>query len=435
MRSPFIAALLTLPLALPMLSCSKPDDLCTHMAARCGGANADNWEGWCRSDCVPEAARHVPCLANDACLLCDPLDPDAGPPPDDVIRVFGLPASEIEYLWTQRTNTDEPVTAATPPTGTAFDDTAWPASADAQHFGAWRALEPVHAQIGDPSAFFCEPGPSLFTAANVRESTDGVILAAERLPASHPELACPAPFCASGPYDACDTTSPSLCPYGDAPESHGFGSASELDRVASDGTIASYGYGHYRAVLRAGGPSAGPASGTVYAFFSQSSEPCESGAPNLTSNTAEIDVELSSSTDGTSGSRGYCNQDQMCFIVSTWTSSSQGLPSGTGRERHEWSAFRYRDRARAGAFHTYGYDWSERVVRFTYDANPDDCDEAANGCAQAQASVAICEHTHYVPRRASPLHFQVWNAWWAGSAPAGTPSEMTLRRVWHQPSP
>lgn len=423
-------------LALTSVACSmavpEPVDLCAQMAARCG-AGTDDWERWCRSECVPEAARTTPCDVNDACLLCD-TESAAG-----VVDLFGLPSDQLEFLWTQRTSEPESPPSAAAPTGSAFDDGlgAWDASPDGRSFGAWRALVPVEAALGDPGAYFCEPGPSLFVADGVQTDAggEGVLMRAERIPSTRTDLACPAPYCPAGPYDACGTPTPSVCPYGDAPETHGFGTASQLDRVGAGGAIATYGHGRYRATLRASGDTSGPVSGTVYAFFSQSNEPCVGTVPQPETNTAEIDVELTSGTTGVFAPADFCGPDEECMTVSTWSSSRQGLPSGVGAERHASAAFRFRARAIAGALHTYGYDWSADRVRFVYDADPDDCDEGAGACAPAQASIAICELTHFVPQRAAPLHLQTWNAWWAGTSPPDTRSEMTVRRVWHVPQP
>jgi len=377
---------------------------------------------------VPEEAR-MPCSANDLCLLCA-ADGDT----------FGLPM-ELQYMWTQTLphgELDSMFPASEPvPTGAAFDDREWPASVDeGAHIGSWSVLQPIDAQLGDPRAFFCEPGPNLYLRGNVRVDARGFVMSARRMPAELVDLVCPDPFCPSGPYAACDATSAPTCPYGEAPEHHGYGDASQLDRVLAVGASeqATYGYGRYRIILSASGPTVNtPVSGTVYAFFSQSNAYCDAAAPNVETNTAEIDVEISSSTDGTSGERDYCAAGQMCFIVSTWSSSTQGLPYGTGVARHETSAFRYRDRETAAASRTYGYDWREGSVRFTYDVDPDDCDEAAGSCPAERGSIAICEHRRFVPRRPSPIHLQVWPAWWAGIAPPGTVSEMTVHHVWHTP--
>jgi hypothetical protein len=415
---------LALPVSLLVAGCpwTEPDDFCWQLAQRCAAPSPHAWAAWCRGECVPDDAR-VPCDANDQCLLCAADG-----------ELFGLPSDELEYLWTQSFG-DRPSMfpgAETAPTGAAFDDRRWPASMDGAHVGAWRAFQPVDAALGDPSAFFCEPGPNLYLAGNV-SGGDAVTMRAERLPAENASLACPSPFCPSGPYLACDAPTASVCQYRDEAEQVGQGTASQLDRVGASDVATTYGYGSYRATLRASGPTTGPVSGTVYAFFSQSSEPCEGSTTNAETNTAEIDVEISASTDGTSGTQRYCGPEEMCFIVSTWSSSTQGLPYGVGTERHETSAFRYRDRATAGLARTYGYDWRPDRVRFTYDASPHDCDEAAGGCTPERASIAICEHRRFVPHRPSPIHFQLWNAWWAGIAPPGTPSEMTIDEVWHTP--
>lgn len=428
-----------LSLALLALACSParlhPSALCAEMSLRCGGGHPENWEDWCNSDCVPDVAREVRCAANDECLLCAPDDPEAGLE-GETIEVFGFPSDDIEFLWTQLLPRDavESVHPATEPapTGDAFDDRTWDASAEG--VGSWRALQPVDAGLGDPDAYFCEPGPNLYLRSNVSGGS-ALEMHALSLPSENAALACPAPFCASGPYAACDSVEPRLCPYGDEPELVGYGTSSQVDRMLAPGSSeeASYGYGRYRATFRAGGPTTGPVSGTVYAFFSQSNVPCADGAPNDQTNTAEIDIELSASDEASSGGLPFCDASQMCFIVSTWTSSYQGLPRGVGGERHQVSGFRFRDRETAGELRTYGYDWREHDVRFTYDVAPGDCDEAAGGCDAAHGSVAICEHTHFVPRRPSPLHFQLWNSWWGGDNAPGTPSEMTVTEVWHVP--
>ncbi len=411
-----------------------PHDLCAVMAARCGGANADNWETWCHA-CVPESARMTPCDANQQCRLCavDPttLEQD----------LFGLPSDELEFLWTQMLPRDG-VESDVPrhdgmPTGRAFVDTGpWSATTDGSHIGSWASLQPDDAELGDPDAFFCEPGPNLYRHDNVVGGGE-LVMRAVRLPDEDAAFACPSPFCRSGPYAACDVARPTQCPYGDDPETHGYGSASQLDRTdaPTSSEPATYGFGRYRARLRASGDAAGVVSGTVYAFFSQSSEPCVGGVANPQANTAEIDIELSSSIGNTSGDMPFCDRTQMCFIVSTWTTSYQGLVAGTpgSDERHQFTGFRYRNRETAGELRTYGYDWRPDSVRFYYDANPTDCDESRGGCDPALAAVGICEHTHFVPQRPSPLHFQLWNSWWGGVTDPGTLSEMTVTGVWHEP--
>lgn len=412
--------------------------VCTAMASRCGGAHPENWLEWCNGGCVPESARTIPCPENDECLLCA-IDAADGGTGGSTIEYFGLP-SELEYLWTQllphgAVESEYPPTQPQP-TGTAFIDRGdgWRASSDGTDVGSWQILQPIDAEIGDPMPIFCEPGPNLYLRANV-SGGDRVSMRATSLPADHSDLACPSPFCRSGPYPACGDPSTSICPYGDEAEYDGYGSASQIDRMTAPGSTAeaTYGYGRYRSIFSAGGPSTGAVSGTVYAFFSQSNEPCVDGAPDTQTNTAEIDIELSGSTDGTSGALPYCDATEMCFILSTWTSSGQGLPYGVASERHQVSGFRYYDRSTSEQLRTYGYDWRETEVRFTYDSDPNDCDEALRGCAPAAASVAICEHTHFIPRRPSPVHFQLWNSWWGGFSPPGTPSEMTITSVWHHP--
>lgn len=416
---------------------ADPDDLCNRMAERCGGRHPDNWEDWCRGGCVPLEARTIPCDANDECLLCSVPAGDAG---IEEVTYFGFPADEIEYLWTQilpRGATEGTHPEVEPlPTGRAFDDRMGDFHENVDHLGHWHVLQPAETSLEDAMPVFCEPGPNLYLRSNAAGG-DALHMAALSLPPEHAGLRCPDPFCMSGPYPECGSTEPRVCQYGEEAETHGYGTASQLDRTvsATSTEIATYGYGRYRATLSAGGATTGPVSGTVYAFFSQSNLPCVDGEVNVENNTAEIDIEISSSVYAESGGMPFCTSEEMCFIVSTWTSSRQSLPPDRGTERHEVSGFRYYDRETPGELRTYGYDWRETEVRFTYDVDPTDCDDAAGDCPLGRGSVAICEHRNFVPRRPSPLHLQLWNSWWGGYAPPGTPSEMTVTHVWHEPFP
>jgi hypothetical protein len=125
----------------------------------------------------------------------------------------------------------------------------------------------------------------------------------------------------------------------------------------------------------------------------------------------------------------------MCLQVSTWVSSTQGIANYAGVLRHQVSGFRFRNRNTAAEYRTYGFDWQPSNVRFVYDRDPHDCDEQAGGCSVPTGSLAICEHLRFVPRRPAPLHFQLWNAWWAGAVDRGTPAQMSVERVWHTPAP
>ncbi len=400
------------------------------MASRCGGEHSENWLQWCRSECVPEYARQVPCADNSACVLCD------APQPDDHITHFGLPAEEVEFLWTQLLPRDAPESihpATEPaPTGGSFDDRVWEPGA---RIGAWTPFQPYDASLDDVLPLFCEPGPSLYLARNLEPTGSSVVMNAVRLSEAQSVLRCPGNMCNSGPYVACDETPTTQCQYRDLPDAAGLGTASQMDRTLPTGEIATYGYGSYRAILAASSNAIEPRSGTVYAFFSQSNAPCVDGETNRETNTAEIDVEISSSSEGSSGGMPFCTEDELCFITSTWTSSTQGIGDFSGRDRHQVTGFRFRDRADAGRAHTFGYDWRERDVRFSYDPNPEDCDEASGECRVDRGSLAICEHTHFVPRRPSPLHFQLWPAWWAGENNPGEASAMTVWRVWHEARP
>ena len=392
--------------------------LCLELAERCGGAHRQNWLDWCGSECLPASALE-PCEENAACMLCAP---DEGL---EHARLFAFPADELEFLFSTPLGEPASVGAANAPaTGGSFDDhEGWMPSPGTR--GPWRPYATSEGPLEE--AVFCEPGPNAFRADLVSIQDGALVLSAERWPAEIATRRCNDPFCESGPYAACGAPT-SACQYGDVPERVGYGTASQLTREAT------YGFGSYRAILRAGGTLQGrpvdAQSGMVYAFFSQSSEPCSEGVPNPVSNTAEIDVELTSANDGTAQGGPYCGPTEMCFIVSTWTSSTQGLPNGSGQDRHRVSGFRFRDRRTASQFRTYGYDWRSQDVRFTYDASPDDCDERDPSCTRG--SRVLCEHRDFIPQRPSPLLLQLWNAWWAGPADEGDVAAMTVRRVWHQ---
>lgn len=421
----------TMALALLVLAGCAPVDesFCAAMARRCGGAHAESWQAWCESPCVPEHARSVSCDANAQCLLCD------APRDDGQTTYFGLPGDEIEYMWTQLDALDEPVHPPTEPapTGSSFHDGPGDFVASGHHYGVWEPIEPYEGVVLGEPAGFCEPGPNQFVRANVASEEEGLVLRAERMPPELFDTYCDYPNCPWGPYRDCGGPPLGLCPYGDAPETSGVGSASQADRtMGTSSEQPTYGYGHYRAVLRAGEEGTGPQPGFVYAFFTQSNQYCEGAAPNLETNTSEIDLEISSGP-GRAEALPFCDESEMCFQVSTWVSSTQGIGNGErGRQRHEVSGFRFHDRATADSFRTYGWDWRPDEVRFTYDADPDDCDERSGACAPAQASVAICRHDRFVPRRPSPMHVQLWNARWAGRSAPGTRAALTVHDVWHE---
>ena len=398
----------------------REPNLCDELATRCGGAHPENWYAWCQSDCVPEEARTVPCAENEGCLLCGEDDPVGAPAR---VSLYGLPGDELEYLWTLAEGASEPIhpDAEPAPTGGAFVD-------EFAEAGAWRAYAP------ELDAGFCEPGPNRYVETGVEAQLGHLVLHAQRLPESDPLPYCPSGRCASGPYAACDEPVPA-CQYRDLPETSGIGYAGQADRWGAAGRD-TYGLGRYRAVFRAeGAPGAlpsPPAPGFVYAFFSQSHEPCRDGAPNSETNTAEIDVEISSGEGSAAGGLTFCRSGEMCLLFSTWVSSTQGIAQA-GVTRHYVSGFRFRDAARAGVPHTYGWDWSDEDVRFVLDRDPADCDEARGACDPTRASIAMCRHTRFVPRRPSALHLQLWSAWWAGDAPRGATAAMSVDRVWHEP--
>lgn len=406
--------------------------LCVSMGQRCGGQNPAQWQAWCESDCVPEYARTVPCDQNDACVLCDRARTD------QQTTYFGLPNDELEYMWTLIDAPDEPHHPATEPapTGTAFHDGPDSFQEHDDQLGSWLALQPYGPlELGEPMGF-CEPGPNQFVRSNASDTGHEMVLRAQLMPPEYfPAMYCDYPDCPWGPYQDCGGPSLGQCQYGDEPEMSGIGSAAQVDRLAPDGSAPSYGYGRFRAVLRASdGAGAGPQPGAVYAFFSQSNEYCANGTPNLDTNTSELDVEISSGP-GRTPERDNCDESQMCLQLSTWVSSVQGIANGArGVERHEVSGFRFREMAVSGNYHTYGWDWREDEVRFTYDSNPDDCDEAGGECSDLQGSIAICRHVRFVPRRPSPMHVQLWNARWAGHPAPGTRTAMSIRDVWHEPA-
>ncbi len=356
-------------------------------------------------------------------MLCD------APRTDGQTIHFGLP-SDLEYLWTytmgdERVDPRPPV----PPTGGAFDDTTWVLEGGA--VGAWAPLQPYDVTPLSGEGY-CEPGPNQFLSSNVRAETDRVILSAVR---TRDAVYCDYPDCHVGPYTECGAPSATECPYGDAPEVRGVGTAAQLDRAPGpSGEFATYGYGHYRSIHAAGSASTPPAPGVVYAFFVQSNAYCVDGAPNPLSNTEEIDIEISSGTGSIFGAGAFCNEGDMCFQLVNWVSSEQGIPPATGSERRETSAFRFRDPGRAREPHTWGFDWSAEEIRFTYDADPHDCDEAAGACPIDRGSLVMCHHGRYIPHRPSAMHLQLWNARWAGDAPEGTRAEMSIERVWHAPA-
>lgn len=412
---------------------AEPDDLCARMAARCGGAFPGNWVSWCRSECVPEAARTIPCDLNEQCVLCDAARDD------DNILYFGLPVDELEYMWTLTDTPREPIHPPTEPapTGGAFLDSerSWNGEG---HVGSWQAYDPFPRLHPFAPEGFCEPGPNRYTSDNVVGTTGAMVLRAERFADDATVLDgltppyCPDGRCLSGPYASCDMP-PTGCQYREVPDSAGLGSSAQADRVDSTGAQPTYGYGHYRATFKAAGDTVGPQPGFVYAFFTQGNDACEGAAPNFETNTSELDIEVSS-TEGEAGGMPFCTRDQTCLQVSTWVSSTQGIANYAGVLRHQVSGFRFRDRSTAAEYRTFGFDWQPEDVRFTYDRDPHDCDEQSGTCAVPESSLAICQHLRFVPRRPAPMHFQLWNAWWAGNVPRGTHAEMSVERVWHEPT-
>ncbi len=412
-------------IALVLTGClpaSGDVDLCAEMADRCGAGDARSWGEWCNSECIPTFARTHRCAANDVCLLCDE------PRGDGQATEFGLP-NEFEFLWTMVRGTDPGPDPVPPhdPTGHPFDDQSGTWSTSPTGVGSWRIYQPYDVMPFEPRGF-CEPGPSQFLSSNVHPGGDAVVLSAERAPDA---LYCPFPSCPSGPYPDCGATIDSACEYHDTPETSGSGTSAQLDRMEG-GALATYGYGHYRSIQSAGTDAAPPAAGFSYAMFVQSNEYCVDGVPNPGTNTGEIDIEISSGVGYIDEAGTFCDETQMCFELVTWTSSPQGLAM-RNMERRETTGFRFRDRATAGQRHTWGWDWAPDDVRFTYDADPSDCDEHGGACPPEHASIAICEHTHFVPNRPAPMHLQLWSARWAGVPPEGTQAEMRFERVWHQP--
>lgn len=409
----------------------RPPDLCDELVARCGGEHAENWYEWCASECVPDHARTVPCALNEECILCD------APRDDGNTTLFALPVDDLEYLWTLTDGPTEPNHPATEraPTGTPFDDGPGEWRGD-RNAGAWRAYEPFPLLSPLTPNGFCEPGPNRYLASLVSGNDRTMQLRAGRM-VDTPG----APFCdigrdygrcEFGPYVSCEHA-PTGCQYRETPDRQGLGTSSQVDRYEG-GQLATYQYGTYRSIFRAaGGPNDAPRPGFVYAFFTQSNEPCVDGVPNIETNTSEIDVEISGGFGDSLGG-GWCRGEEMCIQISTWVSSDQGIENHGGILRHQVSAFRFRDRGLAGEYHTYGFDWQPTDVRFTYDRDPHDCDEAAGACVAERGSLALCRNTRFVPRRPAPLHFQLWNAWWAGEAARGTTAEMTIERVWHVPA-
>lgn len=397
--------------------------ICIRLAERCGAGDPDGWMAWCESDCVTEHARTTPCEANDVCVLCDE------PRSDGQTIHFGLP-SDLEYLWTY-TMGDERVDPRPiePPTGGAFDDTTW--TLDGDRVGAWAPLQPYDVEPLSGEGY-CEPGPNQFLSSNVTAEGDRVVLSAVR---TSDAAYCDYPNCSVGPYTECGAVPATFCPYGDAPEMRGVGTSAQLDRaLGAGGEPATYGYGRYRSIHATGTDSTPPTPGVVYAFFAQSNAYCVGGAANPLSNTEEIDIEISSGTGSIYGAGAFCTEGDMCFQLVNWVSSEQGIPPRTGSERRETSAFRFRDPAIARDPHTWGWDWSADGIRYTYDSDPYDCDEAAGECPVERGSLVMCHHARYIPHRPSALHLQLWNARWAGDAPEGTRAEMPIERVWHVPA-
>jgi len=389
------------------------------LVQECGGRDPDNWYVWCRSECVPEHARTVPCDANEVCVLCD------APRDDGNTTYFGLPGDELEYLWTLTDDPREPFHPEVEPaaTGVAFIDEPTSFAGEDGEVGAWSAYAPFEEPV------FCEPGPNFYTPDNVLATDGAMVLRAVRSEDEDPTL-CPGGRCRVGPYTACESEEP-VCQYRELPDESGLGSGSQADRLVDD-EMATYGYGHFRAVFRASGDGRPPQDGFVYAFFTQGNLACVDGLANVETNTSELDIEVSSGL-GEAGGERFCVAGESCLQISTWVSSEQGLEGG-GTLRHQVSGFRFRDPHFASTYRTYGWDWQPDDVRFTYDADPHDCDEAAGACTPTTRSLAICRHLRFIPRRPAPLHFQLWNAWWAGTPEGGTEALMSVERVWHEPS-
>ena len=431
LRMPRLPSMVSV-LALAALGCQQPiphePDLCDALMVRCGGIDPENWYTWCESECVPENARRIPCDENDACVLCDVRE-DAPDPSNTVY--FGLPTEELEYLWTLTDAPREPIHPPTEPapTGAAFIDE--PESfVETEGVGEWLPYTPFPGIGPGDVGGFCEPGPNRYVASNVLPTTGAMVLRAQRMAESEMSSYCPEGRCRVGPYTACDAP-PTGCQYREEADINGLGYASQADRAGDE----TYGYGRYRAVLRASGDFAEPVPGFVYAFFTQGNLACVEGMPNIETNTSEVDVEISAG-QGEAGGQPFCTSEEMCVQVSTWVSSDQGIVAGGGGTlRHQVSGFRFRDRTLPGRARTYGWDWEREDVRFVYDADPLDCDEANGECDPAHGSLAICRHLRFVPRRPAPLHFQLWNAWWAGDTSHGTEALMSVERVWHDPYP
>lgn len=419
-----------IPLALVLVlsACEPADpDLCDLLAQRCGGEHADNWRQWCQSECVPEHARTIPCALNDQCVLCDEARSDGN------TVLFALPSDELEYMWTLADDPREPIHPETEPapTGGAFLDGTEPWVGEGT-VGAWRAYDPFPRLHPFASEGFCEPGPNRFIADNVVGTDGALVLRAQRMPMASEAPFCPDARCLGGPYASCDMP-PTGCQYREVPDGFGLGYASQADRIDEAGSEITYGYGHYRATFKSAGDTTIPQPGFVYAFFTQGNQACVDGAPNFETNTSEVDVEVSSG-GGEAGGQPFCTPGQMCLQVSTWVSSTQGIADYAGVLRHQVSGFRFRDPEVAARYRTYGWDWQPTDVRFTYDRDPYDCDEHAGECGELQGSLAICRHRRFVPRRPSPMHFQLWNAWWAGDVARGATAEMSIERVWHRPA-
>ena len=422
MRHSAARLLFLVPFALGLIGCPTTD-MCDQMASRCGGSDAANWARWCRGECVPEYARSVPCDANASCGLCD------APAADGSVSIFGLPP-ELEYLWTL---TDEPAESAHPPTepaptGTAFVD--GPETWAGNRMGSWEPYEPFPALHPLSRTGFCEPGPNRYIADNLVGTEGALVLRADRMIDSPEAPYCPGGRCPSGPYAECGAPAPG-CQYGEAPEEMGLGSGAQATRGPGRPT---YGYGTYRAVLKPAGDTVAPQPGFVYAFFTQDNTPCVGGEPDLEANTSEVDIEISSGP-GDNDRYRFCNTNETCLQTTTWASSSQGIPRYQGVDRHQVSGFRFRDPSAANQFRTYGWNWEQDQVDFVYDSNPRDCDESTGACGPTNGSLAICRHVRFVPRRPSPLHLQLWNAWWAGDTARGTRAEMSVERLWHEPAP
>jgi beta-glucanase (GH16 family) len=181
--------------------------------------------------------------------------------------------------------------------------------------------------------------------------------------------------------------------------------------VNASGVTEPYGFGAYRAVLRA---STSP--GVVHAFYTQGNDACA----DANCNDSEVDVEIVRGDPRMNSGTCHYDPDAMYVLFTNWTAAGQGDRAGDP-DRRETSVFRFDDPREATQFHTYGFDWDKGSVTYFI-----------GGANAVDAARAIALHTRYVPRRAAPVHLQVWNACWAG-APAGD-GVLEARRVLYEPA-